>query len=73
MAKRKKKHQKERVLEPLVEPGQPIEVPDKAPAMTPLRVAAHAQARGAPVAFTCIKSVAKWISPVYARQMDRRT
>ena len=25
------------------------------------------------MAFTCIKSVAKWISPVYARRMDRRT
>jgi hypothetical protein len=39
MAKRKKKHQKERVLEPLVEPGRPIEVPDKIPAITPSRVA----------------------------------
>ncbi len=39
MAKRKKKHQKERVLEPLVKPGQPIRDPEKAPTMTPLRVA----------------------------------
>jgi len=29
MAKRKKKRQKERVLEPLVKPGQPIKAPDK--------------------------------------------
>jgi hypothetical protein len=29
MAKRKKKHQKERVLEPLVKPGEPIKVPVK--------------------------------------------
>jgi hypothetical protein len=41
MAKRKKKHQKERVLEPLVEPGRPIEVPDKVPTITPLRVSVH--------------------------------
>jgi hypothetical protein len=34
MAKRKKKHQKERVLEPLVKPGQPIKVPEKAPTMS---------------------------------------
>ena len=32
MAKRKKKHQKERVLEPLVRPGEPIKTPVKAPA-----------------------------------------
>ncbi len=32
MAKRKKKHQTERVLEPIVKPGQPI----KAPAETPI-------------------------------------
>jgi hypothetical protein len=32
MAKRKKKHQKERVLEPLVKPGKPIkEVPIREP------------------------------------------
>jgi hypothetical protein len=35
MAKRKKKRQTERVLEPLVKPGQPLKVPDKAPAITP--------------------------------------
>jgi hypothetical protein len=29
MAKRKKKHQKEWVLEPLVKPGEPIKVPVK--------------------------------------------
>jgi hypothetical protein len=33
MAKRKKKRQTERVLEPLVKPGQPLKVPDKAPAV----------------------------------------
>jgi hypothetical protein len=38
MAKRKKKRQTERVLEPLVKPGQPLKVPDKAPAITPSRV-----------------------------------
>jgi hypothetical protein len=38
MAKRKKKRQKERVLEPLVKPGQPLRSPDKAPAVTPSRV-----------------------------------
>ena len=36
MAKRKKKRQTERGLEPLVKPGQPLKVPDKAPAVTPL-------------------------------------
>ena len=42
MAKRKKKRQTERVLEPLVEPGRPIEVPDKVPARrTPSRVSVH--------------------------------
>jgi hypothetical protein len=36
MAKRKKKHQKERVLEPLVKPGEPIrKVPVKVPAGCP--------------------------------------
>jgi hypothetical protein len=39
MAKRKKKRQTERVLEPLVKPGQPLKVPDKGPAVTPSRVA----------------------------------
>jgi hypothetical protein len=38
----KKKRQKERVLEPLVKPGQPIKVPDKMPAMVPPRLAGHA-------------------------------
>jgi hypothetical protein len=38
MAKRKKKRQTKRVLEPLVKPGQPLKVPDKAPAITPSRV-----------------------------------
>jgi hypothetical protein len=32
MAKRKKKHQKERILEPLVRPGEPIRDPIKVPA-----------------------------------------
>jgi hypothetical protein len=40
MAKRKKKRQVERVLEPLVKPGQPLTVPDNVPTRkTPLRVA----------------------------------
>jgi hypothetical protein len=37
MAKRKKKHQKERVLEPMVRPGEPIR---KAPARSPVKVPA---------------------------------
>jgi hypothetical protein len=37
----KKKHQKERVLEPLVEPGQPIKKPDKVSTIPPLRLATH--------------------------------
>jgi len=37
----KKKHQKERVLEPLVEPGQPTKKPDKVPTILPLRPATH--------------------------------
>jgi hypothetical protein len=37
MAKRKKKHQKERVLEPLVKSGEPIR---KVPARRPLKVPA---------------------------------
>lgn len=36
MARRKKKHQKERVLEPMVCPGKPIKVPDKVKAITAL-------------------------------------
>lgn len=36
MAKREKKHQKERVLEPMVCPGKPIKVPDEVKAITAL-------------------------------------
>lgn len=31
MAKRKKKHQEERVIEPLVKPGEPLETPTREP------------------------------------------
>ncbi|MDQ3508939.1 MAG: hypothetical protein M3494_13145 [Actinomycetota bacterium] len=37
MAKRKKKHQTERVLEPIVKPGEPIKAPAEAPIKTPAR------------------------------------
>ena len=46
MAKRKKKRQKERVLEPLGEPGQPIKDPKKVPTMRPLRVARSCLSKG---------------------------
>lgn len=37
MAKRKKRRQVERVLEPLSRPGEPIKVPSKAPVKVPTR------------------------------------
>jgi hypothetical protein len=37
MAKRKKKRQGERVLEPLFRPGEPIKAPSEAPVKVPIR------------------------------------
>lgn len=39
MAERKKKHQTERVLEPIVKPGEPIKAPAEAPIPIPARSA----------------------------------